>query len=61
MLLNRKGTTWRALDQHIKAKVVNADSAIAAMLSNSSTIKRPVIVSGETIIVGIDFEEMAKL
>ncbi len=61
VLLNRKGTTWRALDQNIKTKVVNADSAIAVMLSNPSTIKRPVIVSGETIIVGIDFEDMAKL
>lgn len=61
VLLNRKGSTWRALDQNIKTKVVNADSAIAVMLSNPTTIKRPVITSGETIIVGIDFEKMATL
>ncbi len=63
-LLNRKGTTWRALDENTKSAVANsntADAAIAVMLSNPSTIKRPVIVSDDTIIVGVDFESMAKL
>lgn len=61
MLLNRKGTTWRGLDESMKAKVVDAESAIMVMLANASIIKRPVVVSGGTIIVGVDFEALAKL
>ena len=63
-VLNRKGTTWRGLDEATKATVTNAETAMAVMLANPSTIKRPVIVSGATIIVGVDFdavEAMAKL
>ena len=60
-MLNRKGTTWRGLDEATKATVINAETAMAVMLANSSTIKRPVIVSGATIIVGVDFDALAKL
>ena len=63
-VLNRKGTTWRGLDAATKATVINAETAMAVMLANPSAIKRPVIVSGATIIVGVDFEAveaMAKL
>lgn len=60
-VLNRKGTTWRGLDNQTKANVKNAESAIAVMLANPSTIKRPVVVSGATIIVGVDLEALAKL
>jgi arsenate reductase (glutaredoxin) len=61
LLLNRHGTTWRGLDEETKANVKNAESAIAVMLANPSTIKRPVVVSGATIIVGVDLEALAKL
>ena len=60
-LLNRKGTTWRALDESIKAGVVNDASAIAVMLANASTIKRPVVTRGDALIVGVDFEALAGL
>jgi arsenate reductase (glutaredoxin) len=60
-VLNRKGTTWRGLDEAAKAKVINAEAAIAIMMANPSTIKRPVVISGATIIVGVDFEALAKL
>ena len=60
-MLNRKGTTWRGLDTATKATVIDAKAAIAVMLANPSTIKRPVIVSGATIIVGVDFDALAKL
>ena len=42
-LLNRKGTTWRALDEASRAKLVDAASAVALMLAHPSVIKRPVI------------------
>jgi arsenate reductase (glutaredoxin) len=60
-VLNQKGTTWRELDEATKAKVINAEAAIAVMLANPSAIKRPVVISGETIIVGVDFEALAKV
>jgi arsenate reductase (glutaredoxin) len=61
LVLNRKGTTWRGLDEETKANVKNAESAITVMLANPSTIKRPVMVSGATIVVGVDLEALAKL
>lgn len=54
LLLNRKGTTWRALDDATKAAVVDADSAINVMMANPSTIKRPVLTRDNVVIVGVD-------
>ena len=42
VLVNRKGTTWRALSDERKASIVDDESAIALMLENPSVIKRPV-------------------
>ena len=52
VVLNRKGTTWRKLDEHIQAGVTNAATAKALMLTQSSVIKRPVIAwpSGKTTV-----------
>ena len=60
-VLNRKGTTWRALDEAVKASVVNDASAIAVMLAHASTIKRPVVTRGDVVIVGVDFAALAAL
>ena len=43
-LLNRKGTTWRKLDDAARLSVVDAPSATALMLAQPSVIKRPVVV-----------------
>jgi arsenate reductase (glutaredoxin) len=53
-ILNRKGTTWRALDEATKENVIDDESAIRVMLVNPSTIKRPVLTRGEQVIVGVD-------
>jgi arsenate reductase (glutaredoxin) len=60
-VLNRKGTTWRALDTLTKEGVVDDDSAVAVMLGHLSVIKRPIVVSGKTVIVGLDLEALGKL
>jgi len=54
-LLNRKGTTWRQLDETTREGVVDAPSAQALMLAHASVIKRPVVqwASGATT-VGFD-------
>ena len=42
-LVNRKGTTWRALDDAAKAGVTDTASARALVLAHPSLIKRPVV------------------
>jgi Spx/MgsR family transcriptional regulator len=42
-LLNRKGTMWRKLDEAQRIAVVDAASARALMLQQSSVIKRPIV------------------
>jgi arsenate reductase (glutaredoxin) len=61
VVLNRKGTTWRALDETVKASVVDDESAVRVMIANPSTIKRPVIVKGDVVIVGVDAEAITNL
>lgn len=62
VVLNRKGTTWRALDPSVRASVIGDTAAIAVMLANPSTIKRPVVTRGaSSMIVGVDFEGLAAL
>ena len=51
-LLNRRGTTWRALTDKRKASVIDANSAIELMLEMPSIIKRPVLVLPSQIVVG---------
>ena len=60
-LLNRKGTTWRALDDATKLSVTDAEAAIAVMLAHPSTIKRPVVEQASTLIVGVDAEALGQL
>lgn len=43
VLVNRKGTTWRALTPEHKATVTDAQSAIELMLQSPSIVKRPVL------------------
>jgi arsenate reductase len=43
VLINRKGTTWRALSDEQKALADDEDSAIDLMLAAPSIIKRPVL------------------
>ena len=52
-LLNRNGTTWRKLDESVRAAIVDAQSAKALMRAQPSIIKRPVVEWGDgTITVG---------
>ena len=54
-LLNRKGSTWRALDEATRATVVDTESACALMRDHTSLIKRPVIEWADgRISVGMD-------
>jgi len=52
VLVNRKGTTWRALSDERKASIVDAASATELMLESPSIIKRPVLTHGGGTHVG---------
>jgi arsenate reductase len=52
ILVNRKGTTWRALSDTRKAAIVDAHSAIALILEAPSIVKRPVLAVGDAVHVG---------
>ena len=60
ILLNKRGTTWRRLDDDTKNSV-NEKSAMQIMLDNPSIIKRPVLSNGKTLLVGFSVEEYTKL
>lgn len=51
-LLNRQGTTWRKLDATTQLSIVDADSAKALMLAQSSIIKRPILDKDGRIYLG---------
>ena len=51
-LVNRRGTTWRALTDAQRAAVVDADSAMTLMAESPSVIKRPVVSASGVIHVG---------
>ncbi len=53
-VLNRQGTTWRKLDESVRAAVHDAATARVVMLENPSVIKRPVVDWGGAITVGFD-------
>ncbi len=59
-ILNRAGTTFRALPDADKAGL-DADRAVALMLAQPSMIKRPVLDLGDRTLVGFKPELYAAL
>jgi arsenate reductase len=55
-LVNRRGTTWRRLDEETRAAVVDAASARQVLLANPSLIKRPVVNWGTPFGVTTGFD-----
>lgn len=53
-ILNKRGTTWRKLDEDTKDGVTDAASALDVMTSNPSTIKRPIVEGAVKNFVGFD-------
>ena len=54
-LVNRKGTTWRGLDEATRASVTDNASARDLLLQQASVIKRPVVEWADgSVTVGFD-------
>ena len=57
-LINRKGTTWRKLDEEQKESTKSEQKAIMLMVANTSLIKRPLIEeNGKVLTLGFDENE----
>lgn len=52
-LINRRGTTWRKLDE-AERQDLDADGAVRLMQRHPSLIKRPLLDTGRERIVGFD-------
>jgi arsenate reductase len=61
-LVNRRGTTWRALTDAQKASAETPDGAIALMIEKPSLIKRPVLGHGDRVTaVGFSADQYESL
>jgi Spx/MgsR family transcriptional regulator len=56
-LVNKKGTTWRQLDEKIQNKVTSEKTAIDLMLEKTSVIKRP-LIEWKNKVVALGFDEV---
>jgi len=59
-VLNKRGTTWRKLDEKIKDSI-NSDAAVKIMSENPSIIKRPVLESGKLLLIGFTEDQYKRL
>lgn len=56
VLMNKRGTTWRKLDEDTKANVTR-ESAMALMLEQPAMIKRPVLMKAGSTLTGFKAEQ----
>ena len=59
VVVNRKGTTFRALSDDDKARAASADTAPALLAANPSVIKRPIAEHEGGILVGFKPDDWA--
>ncbi|HYD17177.1 MAG TPA: arsenate reductase [Patescibacteria group bacterium] len=59
-VINRKGTSWRALPEKTRQSM-DEKSAIKAALANPSLVKRPLVVSKTGIFLGFDADQFKGL
>ena len=58
-LLNRRGTTWRALDAATQSAVRDEASAVDLMRQHPTLIRRPIVEHAGDVIVGFDASDYA--
>ena len=60
-LLNTRGTTWRKLDEQVRAGINNADAAAALMLEMPAIIKRPLLCApAQPMLLGFSDERYSQ-
>jgi Spx/MgsR family transcriptional regulator len=56
LMLNKRSTTWRQLADTEK-KALDCEKALALMLKNPTLIKRPLLDTGKTLLVGFKIDD----
>lgn len=56
-VVNRKGTTFRALSEEDKARAADSHTAVALLVQQPSLIKRPIVEHPGGILVGFKEDE----
>ena len=59
-LLNRRGTTWRSLDEATRSAVGDEAAAVAMMRERPTLIRRPVVEHGGDVVIGFDAPAYAR-
>jgi len=60
LLINKRGTTWRKLDESSKDNLTQK-KAIELMQDNTSLIKRPIVEHGAKRLIGFDEAKYAEV
>lgn len=61
-LVNKRGTTWRQLDESVQNSITSEKAAIALMMQKTSVIKRPLLEKdGKVLALGFDEPAYKKL
>src|SRR5690554_5595515 len=61
-LINKRGTTWRKLDENQKTNIQDKESGVSIILENNSVVKRPIIEKENRIeMIGYDESVMETL
>jgi Spx/MgsR family transcriptional regulator len=58
-IINKRGTTWRKLDEETKDKMDN-EHAIEAIIEQPSMIKRPLLILNNTIHLGFNADDYSQ-
>ena len=62
VLINRRGTTWRGLDDGAKAKAEDPVGIVDLLVANPALIKRPVFVGADGgVVAGFGKAEQARV
>jgi arsenate reductase (glutaredoxin) len=56
-LLNKRGTTWRQLEESVKESIRSEEQAITLMMEKTSVIKRPLIEKQDKVLL-LGFDEL---
>jgi len=59
-VLNKRGTTWRQLDDNTKAST-NETNVVALLIEHPAMIKRPVLTSGKKSLVGFSKDTYSEI
>lgn len=60
ILLNKRGTTWRGLDDEVKNNT-DASNVQALMEEHPALMKRPIFDFGDRVVVGFTAKQQAEL